>query len=221
MLTAAPSTAKIRPLHFISRAFFTVTSHRILGIDPGLNHTGFGVIDAEGDRITLVTAGCIHVPSGDLAERLAVIHRGLAGVITETSPTVAAAEIVFVNINPRSTLLLGQARGAALACAAMHHLKVHEFTPSEIKQSVVGTGRADKAQVQMMMQQLLKIKDDLQADAADALACAVTCAHTLRLADVVNAGKVQARTGLLSMKSSRSRRSAWTQLAQRRQEKNS
>lgn len=197
---------------------FTVTTHRILGIDPGLNHTGFGVIDAAGDKLSLVTAGCIHVPPGDLAERLAVIYRGLESVIAETYPTVAAAEIIFVNINPRSTLLLGQARGAALTCAAVHHLKVHEYTPSEIKQSAVGTGHADKSQVQMMMRQLLKITDDLQADAADALACAVTCAHHLRLSDVVNSGKVQARTGLLSLKSGRSKRSAWTQLATRRLE---
>ena len=84
---------------------FTVTTHRILGIDPGLNHTGCGVIDAAGDKLTLVTAGCIHVPPGDLAERLAAIYRGLESVIAETHPTVAAAEIIFANINPRSTLL--------------------------------------------------------------------------------------------------------------------
>ena len=192
--------------------------HRILGIDPGLNHTGFGVIEADGDRLSFVTAGCIHVPTGDLAQRLAVIYQNLSDVIHKTHPTVAAAEIIFLNINPRSTLLLGQARGAALTCAATHGLKVHEFTPSEIKQSVVGTGRAAKTQVQLMMQQLLKINGTLQADAADALACAVTCAHTLRLADVVRAGKVETRTGVLSMRSARSRRSAWTQLAAKRLE---
>ena len=198
-----------------------VTRYRILGIDPGLNHTGFGVIDAEAGRLTLVKTGCIHVPAGDLADRLAIIYQGISAIIDETRPTVAAAEIVFVNINPRTTLLLGQARGAALTCAAVHKLKVHEFTPSEIKQAVVGTGRAQKTQVQMMMQRLLNISEELQADAADALACAVTCAHTLRLSDVVNSGKVQTRTGLLSGKSPRSRRSAWTQLAQNRLEKTS
>ena len=122
---------------------------RILGIDPGLNRTGFGVIDAVGGKLTVVTAGCIRIPAGDLSERLGTIYRSLSQIIEETKPTVAAAEIVFVNINPRSTLLLGQARGAALTCAAVHNLRVHEFTPSEIKQSAVGTGRATKEQVQI------------------------------------------------------------------------
>ena len=93
---------------------------------------------------------------------------------------------------------------------------MHEFTPSEIKQSAVGTGRATKEQVQMMMGEILGIRGPLQADAADALACAVTCAHTLRLADVTKLGKLQARTGTRSLKTASSRRSAWTQLAQNR-----
>ncbi|WP_417042632.1 crossover junction endodeoxyribonuclease RuvC [Duodenibacillus massiliensis] len=189
---------------------------RILGIDPGLNRTGFGVIDAVEGKLTVVTAGCIRIPADDLSERLGTIYRSLSQIIEETKPTVAAAEIVFVNINPRSTLLLGQARGAALTCAAVHNLRVHEFTPSEIKQSAVGTGRATKEQVQMMMGEILGIRGPLQADAADALACAVTCAHTLRLADVTKLGKLQARTGTRSLKTASSRRSAWTQLAQNR-----
>ena len=104
---------------------------RILGIDPGLNHTGFGVIDAHGDKMTLVTAGCIHIEKDVLSSRLGIIHRELARIIEETCPLMAAAEIVFVNVNPRSTLLLGQARGAALACAAVHGLEVSEYTPSK------------------------------------------------------------------------------------------
>ncbi|MEI3354711.1 MAG: crossover junction endodeoxyribonuclease RuvC [Duodenibacillus massiliensis] len=160
--------------------------------------------------------GLIRIPAGDLSERLVTIYRSLSQIIEETKPTVAAAEIVFVNINPRSTLLLGQARGAALTCAAVHNLRAHEFTPSEIKQSAVGTGRATKEQVQMMMGEILGIRGPLQADAADALACAVTCAHTLRLADVTKLGKLQARTGTRSLKTASSRRSAWTQLAQNR-----
>ena len=92
-----------------------MSKKRILGIDPGLNRTGFGVIDADGSRLTFVTAGCIHVPTGTLSERLGTIFRELSAVIAETNPDCAAAEQVFVNINPRSTLLLGQARGAALA----------------------------------------------------------------------------------------------------------
>ena len=158
-----------------------MSKKRILGIDPGLNRTGFGVIDADGSRLTFVTAGCIHVPSGTLSERLGTIFRELSCVIAETNPDCAAAEQVFVNINPRSTLLLGQARGAALACAAHHGLAVAEFSPSEIKNSIVGTGRATKAQVQMMVSTLLKLSGDIQADAADALACAVTHAHAMQL----------------------------------------
>ena len=161
-----------------------MSKKRILGIDPGLNRTGFGVIDADGSRLTFVTAGCIHVPSGTLSERLGTIFRELSCVIAETNPDCAAAEQVFVNINPRSTLLLGQARGAALACAAHHGLAVAEFSPSEIKNSIVGTGRATKAQVQMMVSTLLKLSGDIQADAADALACAVTHAHAMQLTQV-------------------------------------
>lgn len=185
---------------------------RILGIDPGLNHTGFGVIDAAGDKLTLVTAGCIHVEKGVLSKRLGIIHRELARIIEETKPTMASAEIVFVNVNPRSTLLLGQARGAALACAAVCGLEVAEYTPSEIKNAVVGTGRATKEQVQMMVQKLLGIRGDLQADAADALACAVTCAHAVHLSQMTGES---AAAALQRLKPARRRtgRSAWEQLA--------
>lgn len=185
---------------------------RILGIDPGLNHTGFGVIDAAGDKLTLVTAGCIHVEKGMLSKRLGIIHRELARIIEETQPAMASAEIVFVNVNPRSTLLLGQARGAALACAAVYGLEVAEYTPSEIKNAVVGTGRATKEQVQMMVQKLLGIRGDLQADAADALACAVTCAHAVHLSQMTGES---AAAALQRLKPARRRtgRSAWEQLA--------
>lgn len=187
-------------------------SRRILGIDPGLNHTGFGVIDAAGDRLTLVTAGCIHVPAGILSERLGFIFKELSTVIEETKPDTAAAELVFVNINPRSTLLLGQARGAALTCAASHGLKVTEFTPSEIKNSVVGTGRATKDQVQEMMRRLLNIQGEIQSDAADALACAVTCAHALKLSQLHATAAIASKTGARAMTSRKSRRGAWEQL---------
>ena len=172
-----------------------MSKKRILGIDPGLNRTGFGVIDADGSRLTFVTAGCIHVPTGTLSERLGTIFRELSAVIAETNPDCAAAEQVFVNINPRSTLLLGQARGAALACAAHHGLAVAEFSPSEIKNSIVGTGRATKTQVQVMVSTLLKLSGDIQADAADALACAVTHAHAMQLTQVQAMAAVPSRTG--------------------------
>ncbi len=186
---------------------------RILGIDPGLNHTGFGVIDAHGDKMTLVTAGCIHIEKDVLSSRLGIIHRELARIIEETCPLMAAAEIVFVNVNPRSTLLLGQARGAALACAAVHGLEVSEYTPSEIKNAVVGTGRATKTQVQAMMRRLLNLQGDLQPDAADALACAVTCAHAHQLAKLTGTNAAAAQLHKLAAHSCKNRRSAWAKLA--------
>ena len=186
---------------------------RILGIDPGLNHTGFGVIDVKADQMTLVTAGCIHIEKDILSNRLGIIHRELARIIEETCPNYAAAEIVFVNINPRSTLLLGQARGAALACAAVHGLDVAEYTPSEIKNAVVGTGRAAKKQVQAMMCRLLNLQGELQPDAADALACAVTCAHAHQLVKLTGAAPAAGQLQKLASHVRKNRRSAWAQLA--------
>lgn len=197
-----------------------MSSKRILGIDPGLNKTGFGVIDVDGSRLTFVTAGCIRVPTGPLSERLGTIHRELSAIINETQPDCAAAELVFVNINPRSTLLLGQARGAALACAACHGLTVSEFTPSEIKNSVVGTGRATKSQVQMMVCTLLNLSGDIQADAADALACAVTHAHAMQLNEVQAQAAIPSRTGARIMTSKKSQRNAWEHLVNSRTRNN-
>ncbi len=160
---------------------------RILGIDPGLNRTGFGVIDARGDRLRFVDAGVIRVPAGDLAARLGVILRELGAVITEHQPAMAVVEQVFVNVNPKSTLLLGQARGAALCAAVAAELPVHEYAALAIKQAVVGTGRATKEQVQMMIARLLSLAVAPPPDAADALACAVCHAHARRLAAQVRA----------------------------------
>ena len=154
---------------------------RILGIDPGLNHTGFGVIDVTGDSTVFVTAGCIHVPKGELSARLGFIHEQLARIVEETHPSQAAAEIIFLNTNPKTTLLLGQARGAALACLASKGLRVEEFSATNIKNSIVGTGRASKLQVQSMVARLLQLNTVLQPDAADALACALTCAHSMKM----------------------------------------
>lgn len=192
---------------------------RILGIDPGLNHTGFGVIDVEGNETTFVTAGCIHVPTGELSERLAFIYNALGNVIDEVKPTLASAEIIFLNINPKATLLLGQARGAALTAAATHNLQVMEFSATAIKSSIVGSGRATKTQIQAMVATLLHIDKDLQADAADALACALTCAHALRLKTVQNTGLKAARTGKKTLRSTASKRKAWEALIKSREEK--
>jgi crossover junction endodeoxyribonuclease RuvC len=191
---------------------------RILGIDPGLNHTGFGVIDCDGSHFRLVDAGCIHVPTGDLCDRLAVIHKELAAVIAATRPTHAACELVFVNVNPKATLLLGQARGTAIACAAVAGLKVDEFTPAQIKQAVVGSGRATKEQVQHMIARLLNLSQTPQSDAADALACAITCAHSMRLKSIETPLAARSKTGIRTLSSKSKQRAAWQALVLNRKE---
>ena len=154
---------------------------RILGIDPGLNRTGYGVVEAVGPRLTFVAAGVIRVPAGELHQRLGTILRSLADVIRDTQPHVATIEKVFVNVNPQSTLLLGQARGAAICAAVTEGLVVHEYAALRIKQAVVGFGRADKRQVQSMVQRLLSLDRAPTSDAADALACAICHAHSASL----------------------------------------
>ena len=154
-----------------------VRSLRILGIDPGLRVTGFGIIDKRGTALRYVTSGCIRTPSGELPERLAAILEGLAQVIAEHRPLEAAVERVFVSVNPSSTLALGQARGAAISALVLVRLPVSEYTALQVKQAVVGTGHARKAQVQSMVRRLLQLPGDPSADAADALACAICHAH--------------------------------------------
>jgi len=152
-------------------------SLRILGVDPGLRVTGFGVIDKRGATLRYVTSGCIRTPMGELPERLAAILEGLAEVISEHAPLEAAVERVFVNVNPSSTLALGQARGAAISALVLQRLPVSEYTALQVKQAVVGTGHARKEQVQSMVRRLLQLPGDPSADAADALACAICHAH--------------------------------------------
>ena len=151
---------------------------RIIGIDPGLRNTGWGVIAAEGQRLSYVADGSVHSDAqAPLAERLMQIHSQLLDVIRNFEPDEAAVEETFVNINPKSTLLLGQARGAALATLAAARLKVQEFATRRVKQSVVGTGGADKTQVAFMVRRLLPKAGEVSADAADALAVAICGAH--------------------------------------------
>jgi crossover junction endodeoxyribonuclease RuvC len=150
---------------------------RILGIDPGLRITGFGVVDKSGTRITYVASGRIRTPDADLALRLKTILDGLAEVINHHQPTLVVVEKVFVNVNPNSTLMLGQARGTALCAAVMHGLPVAEYTALQVKQAVVGNGHAQKRQVQDMVRRLLKLAGSPSPDAADALACAICHAH--------------------------------------------
>ena len=150
---------------------------RILGIDPGLRVTGFGVIEKTGQQLAYVASGCIRTPAGELPQRLKSIVEGLNEVIAAYRPDQVAVEKVFVNVNPQSTLLLGQARGAAICAAIMKDLPVAEYTALQVKQAVVGKGKAAKEQVQEMVKRLLNLEGDPQADAADALACAICHAH--------------------------------------------
>ena len=150
---------------------------RILGIDPGLRVTGFGVLDARGSALCYVSSGCIRATGRSLPVRLGVIVRDLAHVIAEERPSEVAIEKVFVNVNPNSTLLLGQARGAAIAAAVLAGLPVTEYTAGQVKQAVVGAGRAQKPQVQEMVRRLLALPGIPASDAADALAAAICHAH--------------------------------------------
>src|SRR5262245_23087377 len=150
---------------------------RILGIDPGLVVTGFGILDKTGHQLCYVTSGCIRTPPGELAQRLKAILDGLNEVIAAHGPVQVALEKVFVNANPQSTLALGQARGTAICAAVLHGLPLAEYTALQVKQAVVGNGHARKEQVQEMVRRLLKLAGNPSPDAADALACAICHAH--------------------------------------------
>ena len=151
---------------------------RILGIDPGLGITGYGVLDKEGSNLAYVASGRVRTNDAlPLAERLSTILVGLAEVIETYAPVEVAVEKVFVNVNPHSTLLLGQARGAAICAAVTARLPVSEYSAMQVKQAVVGQGRAKKEQVQEMVKRLLGLSGYPGEDAADALACAICHAH--------------------------------------------
>ena len=139
--------------------------------------TGFGVIEAEGSRLSYVTSGCVRSGDGDLAARLKTILEGLNEVIAQHAPAAVAVEKVFVNANPQSTLALGQARGTAICAAVLAGLPVAEYTALQVKQSVVGKGHAAKEQVNHMVRRLLALPGAPSPDAADALACAICHAH--------------------------------------------
>jgi crossover junction endodeoxyribonuclease RuvC len=153
---------------------------RILGIDPGLRVTGFGVIDSDGHRLQYVASGTVRTAAsdvGDLPARLRIIFDGVGEVCTRYTPDCASVEIVFVNVNPQSTLLLGQARGAAITALVSRDLPVTEFTALQMKQAVVGHGLARKEQVQEMVSRLLALPGLPGKDAADALGMAICQAH--------------------------------------------
>ena len=149
----------------------------ILGIDPGLRITGFGVIEQAGNKLRYVTSGCVKSGPGELAARLKTLLDGLSEVISAHRPEQVVVEKVFVNVNPQATLKLGQARGAAICAAVIAGLPVAEYTALQVKQAVVGKGHAKKEQVQHMVKRLLALPGDPSPDAADALACAICHAH--------------------------------------------
>jgi crossover junction endodeoxyribonuclease RuvC len=151
---------------------------RILGIDPGLRRTGWGVIETIGNRLVYVACGQV-VPDEtvSLAERLAFLHHGLAAIVREYAPDEAAVEETFVNNNPMSTLKLGQARGIAMLVPAQAGIAVAEYKPNLVKKTVVGAGHAEKQQIGAMIAVLLPKAGTVSADAADALAVAITHAH--------------------------------------------
>ena len=151
---------------------------RILGLDPGLRRTGWGVIDSAANRLRYVASGVVTAdPKREMADRLNLLYDGIARLIEIWTPDAAAVEEIFVNRNPGSTLRLGQARGVVMLAPARAGIAVHEYAANAVKKSVVGVGHADKTQVQAMVGMLLPAAGPQSADAADALAVAICHAH--------------------------------------------
>ena len=174
---------------------------RILGIDPGLQITGFGVIDVESHALTYVASGTIkttHVARGNLPARLKVLFDGICEITGRYTPDCSACEIVFVNVNPQATLMLGQARGACVTALMSCKLEVAEYTALQMKKAVAGYGKAGKPEVQEMVKRLLKLPALPGKDAADALGLAITHAH------VGGSAAILARAATLHRKSTAS-----------------
>jgi crossover junction endodeoxyribonuclease RuvC len=150
----------------------------ILGLDPGSVHTGYGVVEAHGTRLTLVEGGRISLPARQpLPARLAELARELAGLVDRLEPEVVVLETPFHGLNPRSLIVLAQARGALLSVVGGRRVEIREYSPAEIKSAVAGNGRADKQQVARMVRLLLRLEGELAPDATDALAVAICAAH--------------------------------------------
>jgi crossover junction endodeoxyribonuclease RuvC len=162
---------------------------RLIGLDPGLQHTGWGVIESDGVRLRHIAHGVVRSDRADeLAQRLVQLFEGLTQVLQEWRPASAAAEETFVNKNPVSTLKLGQARGVVLLAPALLGIPVAEYTPNHVKKSVVGVGHAAKEQVHAMVGRLLPGVGVQSGDAADALAVAITHAHALASKRAISSG---------------------------------
>ena len=153
---------------------------RIMGLDPGLRHTGWGVITLTGSQLKPVAAGVIDIPEkATLAERLKMLHLELDAILGEMQPDQAAVEETFSNMNAQSTLKLGMARGIVMAAPALHNVPVYEYATNQVKKTIVGSGHATKAQIQMMVKTLLPTLNVDSEDANDALAVAICHAHHL------------------------------------------
>lgn len=174
---------------------------RILGIDPGLRTTGFGVIDQAGSQLTYVASGTLsttHIEVGNLPARLKIIFDGIQEIVQRYEPEVSSVEIVFVNVNPQATLLLGQARGACISALVSKDLPVFEYTALQMKQAVVGYGKAEKVQVQEMVKRLLNLPTLPGKDAADALGLAISHANSSHLLNsLAKSEKTQRKTSAM------------------------
>lgn len=159
---------------------------RILGIDPGSRRTGFGIIEARGDRVSSICHGVIKTGNGTFPERLGLIFTGIRDLVSEYRPDQSAVESVFVSHNANSAIKLGQARGAAITALVNGELAVAEYSPRSVKQAIVGRGGADKAQVEHMVRVLLGLRETLAEDAADALAVALCHHHTQSTVDRIS-----------------------------------
>lgn len=159
---------------------------RILGIDPGSRRTGFGIIEARGDRVSAICHGVIKTGNGTFPERLGLIFTGIRDLVSEYRPDQSAVESVFVSHNANSAIKLGQARGAAITALVNGELAVAEYSPRSVKQAIVGRGGADKAQVEHMVRVLLGLRETLAEDAADALAVALCHFHTQSTVDRIS-----------------------------------
>lgn len=167
---------------------------RILGLDPGSRYTGYGLIAKRGSSLEAICFGRFAAPTGPLPERLAHLSAELRMLVTREEPDAAALETPFQGLNPRSLIVLAQARGALLAVLAAELRPIREYSPSEVKAAVSGYGRADKAQVEAMVRRILGLGSErLTADAADALAVAICCAQMTRYADLRPARSAPAR----------------------------
>lgn len=173
---------------------------RVLGVDPGSNATGFGLIERVGGQVRHLRHGILRPPAGaELAQRLRFLHHGLLEITRDAAPDVAVVERVFLATNPRSALVLGQARGAILASLGEAQIRVAELAARQVKKAITGAGGADKKQVQAMVKRLLTLEREPPTDAADALALALTYAQAGPLADLPLRGRGRRRSSRRAM----------------------